>query len=436
MSLHDELQQIAARASVADVPADTWTRGRRSRNRRLGAGIAAAAVVVALAGGAVTSWSGQSSDPPLAAGSGGALPSMLWTLPEDVHVTPEAGLAIGPVSAAYVSSDAQGRGRVVAVTAADGDYHVIALADGFTGFHAGPEQSLALSPDGRSLAYTWAGTPTADAATPTGIRIVDLVSGSERDVALEGGQGILVRRMTWSPDGEWLVWSGQVSTHWGKGRRSFGDEEAAGLVEPGSETSATLPPNPDPDGVREYAVGDDGRVAILDQDRMTIWRDGTTVSQRSTRPRGTWSMQAQVGTDAVLDLRQGYDNGVPLVQHTATDSFGTLPQSFRTLSPLGWTADGHALGVIDDGASEDGPAIWAGWLDPESGSTYSGPVVTLEQGAPDSLTVASALSVDADLPTPVWADDGSSSVWWWIAGAGVLVLGGGALVVRRYRPAR
>ncbi len=435
--LNDELQRIADRAPVVVIDAGTWKRGRSSRRRRLVAGIAATAAVVAVLGGTLTALT-STSNAPIAGSTGGALPARLWGLPGDEVVTPQDDLAIGTVSAAYVATDDQGDGRVVAVTADDGRYHVITLDPDFTGFdNNAAAQPLALSPDGRSLAYSYAGpTPAAGRPTPTGIRIVDLASGTERTVPLAGGQGILVGRMTWSPDGSWLVWSGQVSTRWSGPGRTFGDEEAAGLVAPGADISTPLPSNPDPDSVRQYAVGDDGRVAMLDPDRMAIWRNGETVAERPTRPRGAWSVQALVEGDTVLDMRSTGRGDMRLVQHTETDVAGP-PALVSMLVPLGWTADGHALATLVDGASDDEPAIVSSWLDPTSRVTYQGPVVALEDGQLPSLAVAAALPVDGDLPDPSWADDGSSDVWWWALGAGVLALVGGALlVVRRYRAAR
>ncbi len=53
MSIHDELERIAARAPEVVVPADTWGRAQRARRRQRYGVVAMVAVVVLLAGGLV-----------------------------------------------------------------------------------------------------------------------------------------------------------------------------------------------------------------------------------------------------------------------------------------------------------------------------------------------------------------------------------------------
>jgi len=63
-TLGDELQRIADSAPIADVPADTWTRAKRSRLRARRAALACSVAVLALAVG-VSAWSAMPGEPPV-----------------------------------------------------------------------------------------------------------------------------------------------------------------------------------------------------------------------------------------------------------------------------------------------------------------------------------------------------------------------------------
>ena len=113
----------------------------------------------------------------------------------------ETDLAVGRGAVAYATEE----GVPVLVDAATGAYHFLALP-GFTGIDAAME----LSPDGQRLAYSYADPrcpgaelgPDADrcCGSSTSRR------GTSDDVPLQGGMGVAVDDVSWSPSGTWLIW--------------------------------------------------------------------------------------------------------------------------------------------------------------------------------------------------------------------------------------
>ncbi len=442
MNLQDELQRIADRAPVADVPDDTWGRARRARRRHRVAAVVAVAAVAVLAVG-LTGLVRSQVEPQVTSGVG-ALPAQLWYVQAADDVDPAPDLAVGPVAAAFVADTSAGAQQVVAVGARDGAYRTLELPE-FNGLDLlGAGQFLSLSPDGSRLAYGWAGQAPASGPTPSGVRIVDLTDGTVRSISLSDGQGVLVTRMVWSPDGRWLAWSGQVATEWSQRSRSFGAQEAAGLVTPGSTTSTALPPNRDPDRVRQYAVGDDGTVAILDPNRIAWWRDGEVVAEQAVRegvePDTTFSSQAVVDGNDVVDLRlPNADNeraAVPTVLEHVEDrpeaaTGAQLSARFRSASPLGF--DGHAPVVETPATDDQNPSVWR--IRVSEGATTYDRMVSEMDGPLEELTVAVALPVSDDVTAPDWADTTSYGRWWIGLVAGLAVCTAWALR-RRYRAAR
>ena len=103
---------------------------------------------------------------------------------------------------------------------ADGDYHLLDLPD-FVGNNWTLRRGLgnpvvALSPDGRELAYGYAVFgPDADTEPiPSGIRVVDLTTGELREIPVPGKQGTAVSQIEWSPDGSWLAFTGMQQDTW------------------------------------------------------------------------------------------------------------------------------------------------------------------------------------------------------------------------------
>ncbi len=430
--LRDALHRIGEDAPVVDVDRDTWSRARRARTRDRALGLVAGAAVVAVLAGALA-WLPTRVETPVAA-NGGAVPSTIWSTPEDVPS--EAGLAVGRASVAYAAPVGANL-RAVVVGARDGGYHPLELPGyiGLSDLADASYRSLTLSPDGHRLAYVFVGTPPRSAGDPTpvasGVRVLDLGTGELRSIPLTGGQGVLVRAVSWSPDSRWLVWSGQVATRWVRQGASFGDREAAGLIAPGAPTSLPLPEPQNTDEVTEYAVADTGAVAILTSREVTFWDGGATVPDPvQVADRNSYAMAGDYRDGSVVDLRAAY-RGVDyrMARHDSQEASGGMPAELRDrrLAVAGWTRDRQAV-VQSSPLEEHGahPALEV--LTLEDDGTVSSREVAALDGSLGSLSVATDLMTaaqpTADLPAPDWVDTGHPTWVWVLAGLGALLLGG------------
>lgn len=436
MTLHEQLHRIAETAPVADVPTDTWRRARRARRRDLVVATGTAVVVLVLALGGLL-WLPPRLSPPVADGGarGAAVPNHLYPVPDRFSAsTPERGwtsgevstdVAVGRAAAAWLTPS----GLPVVVGATDGSYHLLELPeylgnDWWSRVAAMHSPTIALSPDGRRLAYTWArfGPRSATEPIPSGIRVVDLGTGRVDTYPLPGAEGTLVERLVWSPDGSWIGWAGARLDSWT--RTSMGGSTGAvGRIRLADGNRQELHGN----GLTDDSVGiaDDGTVAYGDEGRLRFW-DGT----RTTR--------APVATSGQLRLAAGPGGrwAVPGV-HTVTvvggDRVREAPTSTRGATrsvPLGWAGDDVVVLATDGEGS--GRLVLT-----RPGGGGGRTVAAVDTGHADSLSVATDL-MTGDRPTvprpaPEWP--WTAPRWAWVVGvpaAGALLLGGWALL-RRYR---
>jgi hypothetical protein len=438
--LRRQLGRIADAAPQAVVPDDTWTRARRSVVReRVAVGGAVLAVMVAGVAAGMT-WLPDRAEPPVADTERGAIPSRIWTAPEGQPLTTAADLAVGPVAAVYLGSAPSDGARAVAISATDGSYTSLTLPDpdGDDAIRFGwNDQVIALSPDGSQLAYSF--FPSSGSV---GVGVVDLVTGTVRIVRLGIGVHGLVRRLIWSPGGEYLIWWGQPHTSTGLG------DTMAGLIDPGATTSTELPVEPRQDDVRNYAVDDAGRVFLIDNHRVRTWRDGEIISSRPGDFGSTYSGSAQTVGGELVEARLPFatdeaPTGDPALLVRSGDrsvTSGPFPSSLYGWDVLGWTASGAAIVDADtDAEGSSNKDLYRVELDGD-GAVTSTRIVTLESGLdPEKLTVASDLPV-REVAAPDWAE----KPWWThadvviglgVAGA-IAVLMGLRWLWRRYRVAR
>lgn len=290
--LRRELDRIADSAPRIDLPDDTWTRARRSTVRdRLLVGAAAAVVTVGIAG-AVT-WLPDRLDAPVADGRALGVPDRLHAVPErmsdrendgswmrDEVEDDVAGIDIG--AAAWVTE----AGLPVVVGASDGAYHLLDLPD-FAGNNETFARGLgnpvvALSPDGRSLAYGYAvfGPDAGTEPIPSGVRVVDLTTGELREIPVPGEEGTAVSRIEWSPDGSWLAFAGMQQGTWTTSTMGTPSGDTAGpvlgRVAPGASEAEVRTVVNDEIGL---VVDDQGVVTWFDG-RVRVW-DGGGVSSPS-----------------------------------------------------------------------------------------------------------------------------------------------------------
>lgn len=462
--LREELARISDEAPVVEVPRDTWTRAARARTRDRVLAAGGAVAAIALVAGLVA-WLPDRLEAPVAAGGDGAVPDRIWSVPARMAEREgdpatwsqdlERDLAIGPGAVAFVMEE----GLPVVVDAADGDYHLLDLP-GFVGndeflavsSRTLSERPLALSPDGRRLAYAYAaiGPEAASEPVPTGIRVVDLTSGDVRQIPITGSEGTLVESFSWSPDGRWLTWRGQQHLSWTQFSLG-GATPVAGLVGPNADTSTELP-TMNGNARVSYAVDDDGTVAVVGDSRVLLV-DDTGVERIQLDPDAGFSVAAEYVDGTLHDVRMngttpGYSvhnlsgpKAVTLPDGTPS-SAGMIPEgglADRDVQPLGWIDEQHLLAEVtgpfgDDVERPDSELALIGVGDDP---TYD--VVGTVDGDVPALSVATDLvsleQPTVERPEPDWP--WTTERWLVTLGlAAVALLGGVLLFVRQRRSAR
>lgn len=196
--LRTTLHRIADSTAPLRVRDDLWQRGRAARRRGQALAVAAVLALVVSVGGIATLLTTTDREARTASTEvvpGGAIPSRIDDIPDDLGVTTD--LAIGRGSAAFVSADQD----PVLITAADGVAHRLGLA-GWV-----PDQgALALSPDGRLLAWH----QESDYSQAT-IAVLDVETGRTTTSGINPDRQLRLRELSWSPNSESLAWIGDSS---------------------------------------------------------------------------------------------------------------------------------------------------------------------------------------------------------------------------------
>lgn len=185
--------RIADATTPLPVDDDLWQRGHTARRRGQAFAVAAVLALVVAVGGVATLVTGTDREARTASTEvveGGAIPSDIVDVPDDLPVTTD--LAVGRGSAAFISSS----GDPVVITATDGLPHLLDLP----GWDQAPI-ALALSGDGRRIAYQ-----DASAESGTYVTVVDLETGRSVQAFADDSQRLMVNELSWSPDGRWLAW--------------------------------------------------------------------------------------------------------------------------------------------------------------------------------------------------------------------------------------
>lgn len=384
--LREELERIAESAPVTGVDPETWARARRSRLRDRALVLAAvAAVLVGI--GAVPVALHHRGDAPVAGRPARGVPEHIWLVPDRMADRVGDGrwardqvssdLAVGRAAAAYLLD----AGLPVVIGAGDGAYHLLDLPD-FAGndfyvahgLHGG-ELGLALSPDGTELAYAYAhvGAHAGDRPIPSGIRVVDLVSGDVRTIPVSGGQGTVVSSIRWSPGSTWLVWEGYREDSWTRYSMG-GSRDVAGVVSPAGDTSEALPPFNGNASV-SYAVSDRGEVSVVgDSTRYVGYGPGatgptqgsgsgssTTVHLPGRVPLhagASFTLAASYAGDTLLDLRVRNPHDRYQLDRYGAGHERVLLSGLDGLAvePLGWTDADHFVARIGPARDGDVPS--------------------------------------------------------------------------------
>lgn len=414
--LREELVRLADSAPRVEVDPSTWDRGRAARRRDRAVLVAAVIALVASLGGI-----GALVARPAPAGPadgeqrvpGGAVPSMVTAPPEHLSRFLETGLewrddvretdlAIGRASVAFPTE--YDGGLPVVVTAADGVYHLLELPD-YVGLHSlgglplsDGSQSIALSPDGAHLAWSY-GRPAAGredySPVHTGIRVADLLTGEVREIdlrpALTEGQAVIAATIVWSPDSRWIAWQGREMRQWNASGSGSHLASVAGRIAPDSTSSEQMPGYRAAN--RAIAITSEGLVVTWIQAGRAAGWDGEVVrrlriEQTDLVPVGAASPDGRFVAAGsftprndlpVLELATG-----ELLHRSLSDQVYPAPPVMR---PLGWIDDTTVVAVVQPQDDDQDP------------STPQLVVMTAPDRPKDSWTYRIVGSFDPAVPT-------------------------------------
>jgi len=228
--LREELARIAEAAPEVHVPNDLFARGRRATMRSrvlVGSAAVACLALIGLAAGVAV----DERAPVATGGTDAGVPDHIYAPTGEDSQLPVTQLDdVGPAVAAYLLDEIEG--RVVVITP-EGAYRMIELPS----YQESPVDEITplLSPDGTQLAYV------SQDRLSTFLALLDLTTGQVRRVPLASGLGAIVHTAQFSPDGDWLAWSGQrVSSREGS-QQTFYLRTVGGLIRTATAESRGLP---------------------------------------------------------------------------------------------------------------------------------------------------------------------------------------------------
>ncbi|WP_182526471.1 hypothetical protein [Nocardioides dongkuii] len=213
-TLHDRLAELADDASPAPGeardPGNLWDRGRRYGRRRRGAAAAlVVAVLLVLAAGAGSWWQVRPAGIDPAGGPASLrLPERLYTPSGWTPGTDGTG-PVGPLVAVVGAerSGWTGSGFGLAGVTGSGEYAFLDLP-GWRDDVSLDGETVALSPDGRRLAY-WYAEPgeDEDVDVASGVAVYDTVTGKTVRHDVEAPLGVTPQSLGWSGETLWVpVW--------------------------------------------------------------------------------------------------------------------------------------------------------------------------------------------------------------------------------------
>ena len=230
--LRDLLSRVADEAPAPRPDPTLWRRARRARTRNRALAVGAVAAAVAVIATVAVQAQRLSSDPDPAPNPPEHRLISVHGVVGDGGLLLKRDLAVGQATA-VVTNDTD----VFVITAADGAYHRLRLPGYDPALHDGSlddaeRPGVALSPDGRRLAYAWHKPLRTDQPpweesylVPSGVRVLDLTTGTfafEDEVPGFAPHHTiwsveLDSHLRWSSDGRYLAYYytfGIYAGHW------------------------------------------------------------------------------------------------------------------------------------------------------------------------------------------------------------------------------
>lgn len=345
--LHDLLHELGDTQPPVRVDPLVFRRGRRAHRRTFVAATASALAAVAIVGGLATTVLDNSTALPADGHSLPAIPTHVYAVPERLVEFQEQGfswgrgrgerdLAVGRASVAVSSP-----GPVV-ITATDGVHHLLELPGYDWRSNGGTDApTMALSPDGRRLAYGWYldPDPMDDAHVPSGVRIVDLETGEITSLRDDRGYGVIVAGFGWSPDGRYLAYSKKIRTspNGTSGARNFFVERLD------TRTGRAVRV----DGIQgsDYGLGvsDDGWIATGSPGKLV------TPGGEARDVRMSWASNAVWSPDGRRFAVGSVQNGTISVVSRSDGTSQRLVAGGGTVQALGWAGDGRVAALYLEG---------------------------------------------------------------------------------------
>jgi hypothetical protein len=216
--LQDQLADLATLAPPATPPTDLWDRGvRRHRlDRAASAGVVVVTVLLVALGG--WTWHGSRTVAPADTHGSPHLPDRFY------EPSPWLGAFAGPPGQLIATGVAehktllQTRHAVFGVTASSGRYGFVELPSyAVTDSERVETNAPTLSPDGHSIAFWTAGTPSGApntklvGVTVTGVGVYDTTTGQVRRTSIATVHGLEPSTLEWLDDGTLVIGISQAS---------------------------------------------------------------------------------------------------------------------------------------------------------------------------------------------------------------------------------
>lgn len=428
-TLHERLADLAIDAPPGGPLPDLWRRGRRiARVRRLGTAAIATAACVALLVVVALGWQRGRPAAVVPAGPTSA-PAMPDRLFEPSGWLGSLDPAPGVLAAVFETRREHLFGSepgVVGVSAATGRYGFLDLP------RLADRQGVALSPDGRRLAYWTAGTPsgspnTSGGETITGYAVFDAASGHTERVGVPTKHGLTVGTLAWLDDRTLLVQYG----HWDGGDGDDAMARSSAQMVPPRLWRLEAPAGPLPAGSDAWSldVAGHGRVLWSTEDTRGLY---DAMTGRTQPLRGSWPRQPAINPGGRLIAGPASPDTPGPLQIVDLQGHVRARPSGDVYSALYWLDDEHL--VADPRAEGPEPSATLAVLD--LGTLRWSTVV--EGATPGNLgrqryafeLLANPTRQGAAPPRPL----GARAVAGW--SATVVVLGGLVLLAwrRRVRP--